>query len=180
MNVLNPHLLEEMKEVAMLRGRVMAGFAYIENHISSMIINHYLIKVSDREELVKIIKQDVFENEHFSFWLKFNLFKNVIDKYYPQEKKPFPFDELHQMTKIRNIMAHGAQVIEAVRKHEGESVAKGEIAIYHNGENYIAKTKVEEYFKLQSVVQTKLEDIMERLKLHTKEFEFRKDYVSRG
>ncbi len=154
----DPKIQSEMNEVAIRRGNIIANFAFIESLISNFVIMHYI----KDEKLVSSFQQDIFEDEFFSYILKFNLFKKVLSKYYTQDFKKFPIDQFRQLSKIRNIIAHASIVLFADRKTKKVLT---QIMFNHNGEKFNAQEKMDEYDVLKNKIQPQLQNLASSLEL---------------
>jgi len=154
----DPVIQSEMDSIAIRRGNILANFAFIEGLMSDFVIRHYL----KDEKLVKTMREDIFEDEFFGYMLKFNLFKKVLRKYYPNEAKKFPIEKFRELSKLRNIIAHASVEIminEQIKK------AMTSILFSHNGEYTDAQEIMDKYDKLKDELQPSLQDLASNLKL---------------
>lgn len=153
---MDPELQKEMEDMALERGRVLANFAYIEDHVSFFIINHYLKGTITSEETAGKIRHEIFEDENFGFWLKFKLLEKILTKYYPEEIKDFPFGKMRRMMSLRNTIAHAQQKSRLKMTGANSADVFGNIILFHGGIEYDAPSVISEYNKLTNEVSPAL------------------------
>lgn len=108
--------LNKAEKYTFERGANLATMAAIEDTINAFVSVHYFGSFNEN------FASEMLESEYFPLHLRIKVVKTILRKHYPEIN--FPFSELEEMQRLRNIMAH--IVTKTDLSGTAETVAVGE------------------------------------------------------
>lgn len=83
------------------------GYLSIRFSVADLLINQFITShyIQDADNAMNFYTE-VMSQPNFNFNLKFKIFKLILDRYYPDIAREFPYRHLRRMQEHRNIFAH--------------------------------------------------------------------------
>jgi len=93
----------------MLVGNMIIRFSVIENRIEEFITESYSSTPKEQDVFYK----EIMSHPYFSFELKKEIFKKALKRVHPEIHDKFPWNDLNEIQKSRNVFAHRGVVTES-------------------------------------------------------------------